>query len=328
MCIRDRFWAATKRSEETYTLFGSRVKNLFLYYMDSQRVKSQEELVDLIVSDRIKQTLTDDCLKHVLSAEGDDWFHTAKLTSVVDTFVNSRLNMGTPRKGSDAAKPNRFGYKNSGTGSNLQDTGVPNKSFHTPGISKPPMSAGENKSVRCWTCGGIGHRSSDHSSDKPRPAPRTSLAKPGQQTQPSFTPATTPKTIPGQAKINHASVQCNFDYLPQYELVNKFPHKLTFPGSVVQQEESGVVEQIARIEAPTLSVDREMAKNTINDTTVSYCRAGMSCDSVEPLCSDVDVTAYDLHGNRVNKQTDLGNIGVSSTAVSYTHLTLPTIYSV
>ena len=90
--------------------------------------------------------------------------------------------MGTPRKGSDAAKPNRFGYKNSGTGSNLQDAGVPNKSFHTPGISKPTMSAGENKSVRCCTCGGLGHRSSDHGSDRPRPAPRTSLAKLGQQT--------------------------------------------------------------------------------------------------------------------------------------------------
>ena len=69
---RDRFWTATKRSEETYTLSGSRVKNLFLYYMDSRRIKSQEELVDLMVSDRIKQTLSDECLKHVLSAEEGD----------------------------------------------------------------------------------------------------------------------------------------------------------------------------------------------------------------------------------------------------------------
>jgi len=102
--------------------------------------------------------------------------------------------MGTPRKGSDAAKPNRFGYKNSGTGSNLQDTGVPNKSFHTPRISKPPMSAGENKSVKCWICGGLGHRSSDHDSDKPRPAPWTVFGKMGQQTPASSTLTTTPKT--------------------------------------------------------------------------------------------------------------------------------------
>ena len=109
----------------------------------------------------------------------------------------------------------------------------------------------------------------------------------------------------------------NWPCLPRYELVNKFPHKLTFPGPVVQQKENKVVEQITRIEAQTLSVDREMAENAINDTTVSYCRAGMSCDSVEPLCSDADVTAYNLHGNRVNKQTDLGNIGVSSTVSAF-----------
>ena len=43
----------------------------------------------------------------------------------------------------------------------------------------------------------------------------------------------------------------------------------------------------------------------------------MSGDSVEPLCSDIDVTAYNLPDNRVNKQTDLGNIGVSSTVSAF-----------
>ena len=108
-------------------------------------------------------------------------------------------------------------------------------------------------------------------------------------------------------------MQCNFDYLPRYELVNKFPHKLTFPGSVIYQEENEVVEQSARNEAQTLSGDCEMAENTINDTTVSYCRAGMPCDNVEPLCSDVDVPAYNLPNNCVNKQMDLRNIGIYST---------------
>ena len=29
---RDKFWTATKQTEETYTLFGSRTKNLLLGY--------------------------------------------------------------------------------------------------------------------------------------------------------------------------------------------------------------------------------------------------------------------------------------------------------
>jgi len=86
---RDKFWTATQLREETYTLFGSRVKILFMYYMDSRKVASRDDLIDLLVSDRIKQTLSDACLRHVISAEGDDWFHPERLTSVIDTYVNS-----------------------------------------------------------------------------------------------------------------------------------------------------------------------------------------------------------------------------------------------
>jgi len=94
---RDRFWTATKTTEKTFTLFGSRVKNIFQYYLDSRKVANYNDLIDLMVSDHIKQTLGDACLKHVLSVEGDDWYHPDKLTSVIDTFVNSRLSMVAPR---------------------------------------------------------------------------------------------------------------------------------------------------------------------------------------------------------------------------------------
>ena len=80
--------------------------------------------------------------------------------------------------------------------------------------------------------------------------------------------------------------------------MNKFPNKLIFPGSVVYQEVHGVAEQIERNEAQTSSVEREMAENTINDTTVSYCRAGMPCDNVEQeavlICSDVAMLMLSL----------------------------------
>jgi len=38
---RDRFWTAAKQSQETYTFFGSRVKNLFLYYLDSRKSRTK-----------------------------------------------------------------------------------------------------------------------------------------------------------------------------------------------------------------------------------------------------------------------------------------------
>jgi len=87
-------------------------------------VATFNDLIDLMVYDRIKQTLTHACLKHVLSVKGDDWYHPDRLTYVIDTFVNSRLSMTAPRGKGPAPEPRpRPSFKNSGIGSNVQDTG-------------------------------------------------------------------------------------------------------------------------------------------------------------------------------------------------------------
>ena len=67
---RERFRTAAKSLTETYTLFGSRVKNLFVYYLQNRKAKTVEQVIDLLVSDRIKETLSPACLRHVLSTEG------------------------------------------------------------------------------------------------------------------------------------------------------------------------------------------------------------------------------------------------------------------
>ena len=55
---RERFRTAVKSPTETYTLFGSRVKNLFLYYLQNRKAKTVEQVIDRLVSDRIKETLS------------------------------------------------------------------------------------------------------------------------------------------------------------------------------------------------------------------------------------------------------------------------------
>ena len=81
---RDKFRTAIKSPEETYTLFGSRVKNLFLYYLD-RKVTTKDQVVDLLVSDRIKETLGPACLRHVLSS------------SIADELQNQQYVRKTPR---------------------------------------------------------------------------------------------------------------------------------------------------------------------------------------------------------------------------------------
>ena len=65
---REKFYTATKKADETYTLLGSRLKTLFSYYVDSRKVKDKDQVLELLVADRLKQLLPIDCLDHILAA--------------------------------------------------------------------------------------------------------------------------------------------------------------------------------------------------------------------------------------------------------------------
>jgi len=41
-----------------------------VYYLQNRKAKTVEQVIDLLVSDRIKETLSPACLRHVLSTEG------------------------------------------------------------------------------------------------------------------------------------------------------------------------------------------------------------------------------------------------------------------
>ena len=101
---RDSFWTASKRSDETYKSFGARVKTLFQYYLDSRKARNKDDVVDLLVADRIKQTLSEACLRQALSAECAEWFKPDKLVDVIDTYVNSRLRMPRDAGRSDVVR--------------------------------------------------------------------------------------------------------------------------------------------------------------------------------------------------------------------------------
>jgi len=92
---REKFWMMEKRSDETFTVFGTRIKNLFQFYLDSRKIDDKDGIVNLIVTDRIKQIVTPQCLRHILSTEATGWLEPDKLTEVIDIFANSQLNVTT-----------------------------------------------------------------------------------------------------------------------------------------------------------------------------------------------------------------------------------------
>jgi len=46
-------------------------------------------VMELLLADRIKETLPEPCLRHILASEGQDWFKLEKLTQVINTYVAS-----------------------------------------------------------------------------------------------------------------------------------------------------------------------------------------------------------------------------------------------
>ena len=146
---REKFWTMDKRTDETFTVFGTRIKNLFQYYLDSRKIDDKDGVVDLIVTDRIKQIVSPPCLRHVLSTEASGWLRPDKLTEVIDIFENSQLNVAqrsvTYGRGSHVVKPLKASTSGSGTTTPSQ------------AIANARLPATGNRDWKCFRCGKLGH---------------------------------------------------------------------------------------------------------------------------------------------------------------------------
>jgi len=69
-----RFQEARKQSDESYVYFRGRLQNLLRYYLQSRNADDFEKVIDVFVSDRLKETLSPSTLNYVLSLEGDGTF--------------------------------------------------------------------------------------------------------------------------------------------------------------------------------------------------------------------------------------------------------------
>jgi hypothetical protein len=92
----ERFNTVVKPADETYMLFASKLKGLFDFYTASRKVDDFDHLVSLLVADRLKQSFSDTCLRHVLTVEAsakDGWLDYVKLAEVADTFQANQTNL-------------------------------------------------------------------------------------------------------------------------------------------------------------------------------------------------------------------------------------------
>ena len=92
-CFLEKFNTMKKPFNDTFILFTSKLRGLLLQYFNARKVTSFDD-VSLLVSDRVKSILTEQCLKYVLSVEnnlpsdGQQWLEPQRLSEIVDGYVS------------------------------------------------------------------------------------------------------------------------------------------------------------------------------------------------------------------------------------------------
>jgi len=124
--FKERFEKAIKLQDETYTLFCSRLRNLMIYYHRSRSVYRYEELLSLLIADKIKSTLTGPCLDFILTAEKDEWMPCEKLSTLLDTYYASRPKAVGPSNVPNTGANQRY-FKQP----NVTETVLPNAATET-----------------------------------------------------------------------------------------------------------------------------------------------------------------------------------------------------
>ncbi|GFW16611.1 integrase catalytic domain-containing protein [Trichonephila clavipes] len=84
------FKNAVKSSGETYIQFAARLTANFQYYCSLRKVNCFESLCDLLISDKLFETLNKETATHIGIQEAEDWFRPIDLAKECDIYVSSR----------------------------------------------------------------------------------------------------------------------------------------------------------------------------------------------------------------------------------------------
>ncbi|GFX04904.1 integrase catalytic domain-containing protein [Trichonephila clavipes] len=140
------FKNAVKSSGETYIQFAARLTANFQYYCSLRKVNSFESLCDLIISDKLFETLNKETATHIGIREAEDWFRPIDLAKECDIYISSR-------SGSHKETPITYGYTQDPFKNRSQNFKTKIKENY------PQYLERENKN--CFICGDSSHYARD-----------------------------------------------------------------------------------------------------------------------------------------------------------------------
>ncbi|GFT15088.1 integrase catalytic domain-containing protein [Trichonephila clavipes] len=140
------FKNAVKSSGETYIQFAARLTASFQYYCSLRKVNSFESLCDLIISDKLFETLNKETATHIGIREAEDWFRPIDLAKECDIYISSR-------NGSHKETPITYGY--------TQDPFKNRSQNFKPKIKQNYPQYLERENKNCFICGDSSHYARD-----------------------------------------------------------------------------------------------------------------------------------------------------------------------
>ncbi|GFT20006.1 retrovirus-related Pol polyprotein from transposon opus [Trichonephila clavipes] len=131
---------------ETYIQFAARLTANFQYYCSLRKVNSFESLCDLIISDKLFETLNKETATHIGIREAEDWFRPIDLAKECDIYISSR-------SGSHKEIPITYGY--------TQDPFKNRSQNFKPKIKENYPQYLERENKNCYICGDSSHYARD-----------------------------------------------------------------------------------------------------------------------------------------------------------------------
>ena len=153
------FYTCVKTDDETYASYSSKLRGLLVNYLNSRQVTTFDDLKELVVRDRVKSTLSNNCMKYILSVESSrdqGWLPIKELTESVDRFIAAKGDFLKPKAFAIGQPPMKmFKHGLAGTPGGKQkeaNAPTPKSGGLTSGPGPFKGDATPHKQIICYNC--------------------------------------------------------------------------------------------------------------------------------------------------------------------------------